>query len=138
MTSWPLTYRYNLQKDVRESLYEGGNAWVNFLKGRKFVGGDQPNLADLVCVILLYCCVGCDSYSEYGDWQGVWFYAQIPAFLLQWKSSKNISSLLAVWNCVVTIVIFFKRNLQMYLFLHYYNTNFNFLTRLLHHEDMNS
>jgi hypothetical protein len=40
--------RHNLQDDVRASLYEGGDTWVRNLKGRKFMGGDKPNLADLV------------------------------------------------------------------------------------------
>ena len=54
-----LTPRYNLQKDVREDLYEGGSSWVRFLKGRQFMGGDKPNLADLVWVLIFFMMIVC-------------------------------------------------------------------------------
>lgn len=62
-----LKRKYNLQKDVRESLYEGGNAWVNFLKGRKFVGGDQPNLADLSMYGMLTAMEGTEAFRDLVD-----------------------------------------------------------------------
>lgn len=41
--------RHNLQDDVRQDLYKAVNDWVAAIgKNRKFMGGDQPNLADLV------------------------------------------------------------------------------------------
>lgn len=41
--------RHNLQDDVRQDLYKAVNDWVAAIgKKRKFMGGDQPNLADLV------------------------------------------------------------------------------------------
>ena len=41
--------RHNLQDDVRQDLYKAVNEWVAAIgKKRKFMGGDQPNLADLV------------------------------------------------------------------------------------------
>lgn len=43
------THRHNLQDDVRQDLYKAVNDWVAAIgKKRKFMGGDQPNLADLV------------------------------------------------------------------------------------------
>lgn len=45
----PLSCRHNLQDDVRQDLYKAVNEWVVAIgKKRKFMGGDQPNLADLV------------------------------------------------------------------------------------------
>lgn len=42
-------FRHNLQDDVRQDLYKAVNDWVAAIgKNRKFMGGDQPNLADLV------------------------------------------------------------------------------------------
>lgn len=42
-------HRHNLQDDVRQDLYKAVNDWVAAIgKKRKFMGGDQPNLADLV------------------------------------------------------------------------------------------
>lgn len=44
-----LTDRHNLQDDVRQDLYKAVNDWVAAVgKSRKFMGGDRPNLADLV------------------------------------------------------------------------------------------
>jgi len=42
--------RYKLKDDVRESMYDACREWTSALKksGRKFMGGDQPDLADLV------------------------------------------------------------------------------------------
>lgn len=52
-----LHHRHNLQDDVRQDLYKAVNDWVAAIgKNRKFMGGDHPNLADLVrehsCVML--------------------------------------------------------------------------------------
>lgn len=41
--------RHHLQDDVREDLYEAANKWVAAVgKDRPFLGGQKPNLADLV------------------------------------------------------------------------------------------
>ena len=42
-----LIIRYELKDDVRQSMYEYCNEWVESLNG-KFKGGNRPNLADLV------------------------------------------------------------------------------------------
>ena len=43
------TYRYNLKPDVRESLYDCCNDWIEAIgSDRLFMGGATPNLADLV------------------------------------------------------------------------------------------
>lgn len=41
--------RHNLQDDVRQDLYKAVNDWVEAIgKQKKFMGGEKPNLADLV------------------------------------------------------------------------------------------
>ena len=41
--------RYQLKADVRQSLYDGANEWMEAVgPNRPFLGGNQPNLADLV------------------------------------------------------------------------------------------
>lgn len=41
--------RHQLKLDVRESLYDVCNEWTRAIgKYRRFMGGDKPNLADLV------------------------------------------------------------------------------------------
>lgn len=48
-----ILHRHHLQDDVRQDLYKAVNEWVAAIgKNKKFMGGDQPNLADLVCVSL--------------------------------------------------------------------------------------
>lgn len=47
----PSPARHHLQDDVREDLYEAANKWVAAVgKDRPFMGGQRPNLADLVSV----------------------------------------------------------------------------------------
>lgn len=41
-----LKKKYNIT-DERESLYQSAETWVDALKGRPFLGGSKPNLADL-------------------------------------------------------------------------------------------
>ncbi|XP_010692501.2 uncharacterized protein LOC104905612 [Beta vulgaris subsp. vulgaris] len=41
-----LKKKYNIT-DERESLYQSAETWVNALKGRAFLGGSKPNMADL-------------------------------------------------------------------------------------------
>ena len=41
--------RYNLKPNVRQSLYDYCDQWTRAIgKHRQFMGGNQPNLADLV------------------------------------------------------------------------------------------
>lgn len=41
-------FRYRLKDDVRESMYDEAKKFTKALGKRKFMGGKQPNLADLV------------------------------------------------------------------------------------------
>ena len=44
-----LCCRYEIQRDVRQAMYNYVNEWMKAIgKNRKFLGGDKPNLADLV------------------------------------------------------------------------------------------
>ena len=48
-------FRYKLNDDVRKSLYESCQEWTKAVGSkRKFMGGDKPNLADLVRNNILY------------------------------------------------------------------------------------
>lgn len=49
-----LKRKYGLKDDVRESLYDCCAEWVQAIgKDRRFIGGSDPNLADLVSVVLV-------------------------------------------------------------------------------------
>lgn len=44
---------------MREDLYEAANKWVAAVgKDRPFMGGQKPNLADLVSVVVAGVCPG--------------------------------------------------------------------------------
>ena len=48
-----LKTKYQLDSDVRKSLYRYCNKWCKAIgKDRQFMGGRQPNLADLVRVVM--------------------------------------------------------------------------------------
>lgn len=50
-----LKKKYSLKEDVRESLYDFCKEWTAAIgKDRKFMGGDKPNLADLVSMLNFY------------------------------------------------------------------------------------
>lgn len=68
-----LKKKYNIT-DERASLYEAAETWVDALKGRDFLGGSKPNLADLAVFGVLrpirYLQSGKDMVenTRIGDW----------------------------------------------------------------------
>ncbi|MEQ2208528.1 Prostaglandin E synthase 2, partial [Xenoophorus captivus] len=60
-----LKNRHNLQDDVRQDLYKAVNDWVAAIgKNRKFMGGDQPNLADLAVFGVLRVMEGLQAFDD--------------------------------------------------------------------------
>ena len=59
-----LKKRHHLKGDVRESLLDAVNTWTKALKGKKFMGGDKPNLADLAVYGVLHSIEGTQAFSE--------------------------------------------------------------------------
>ncbi|XP_012720762.1 prostaglandin E synthase 2 [Fundulus heteroclitus] len=60
-----LKSRHNLQDDVRQDLYKAVNDWVAAIgKNRKFMGGDQPNLADLAVFGVLRVMEGLQAFND--------------------------------------------------------------------------
>ena len=54
-----------MKQDVRQSLYEETNIWLQEVKkSGRFAGGTQPNLADLAVFGALNCMEGCDTFNE--------------------------------------------------------------------------
>lgn len=51
---------------MRTSFYEETNVWLKALKKKdtKFMGGDQPNLADLAVYGVLTAVEGCDAFQD--------------------------------------------------------------------------
>ncbi|XP_043102975.1 prostaglandin E synthase 2 [Puntigrus tetrazona] len=60
-----LKNRHHLQDDVRQDLYKAVNDWVAAIgKNNKFMGGDQPNLADLAVFGVLRVTEGLQAFDE--------------------------------------------------------------------------
>ena len=61
-----LKKRHGLKPDVRQSLYDETNVWLKAVKSRggRFLGGQQPNLADLAVYGALSAIEGCDAFLD--------------------------------------------------------------------------
>ncbi|CAM4571744.1 unnamed protein product [Lepidochelys kempii] len=60
-----LKSRHHLQDNVREDLYKAANDWVKAIgKHRPFMGGSQPNLADLAVYGVLRVMEGLEAYDD--------------------------------------------------------------------------
>ncbi|TRZ02208.1 hypothetical protein DNTS_030438 [Danionella cerebrum] len=59
-----LKNRHNLQNDVRQDLYKAVNDWVAAIGKNKFMGGDQPNLADLAVFGVLGVMDGLEAFDD--------------------------------------------------------------------------
>ncbi|XP_018421002.1 PREDICTED: prostaglandin E synthase 2 isoform X1 [Nanorana parkeri] len=60
-----LKSRHNLQDDVRQDLYKAADTWVKAVgKHRKFMGGSEPNLADLAVYGVLRVMEGLKSFDD--------------------------------------------------------------------------
>lgn len=61
-----LKKRHQLKEDVRESLYDECNHWTKALKkkGTTFMGGSEPNLADLAVFGVLSAIQGCEAFQD--------------------------------------------------------------------------
>ena len=60
-----LKKRYELKDDVRQSLYDCANEWVEAVGTiNKFRGGNEPNLSDLALYGALRSFKGCDAFAD--------------------------------------------------------------------------
>ncbi|XP_051964772.1 prostaglandin E synthase 2 isoform X2 [Xyrauchen texanus] len=60
--------KHNLQDDVRQDLYKAVNDWVAAIgKNKKFMGGEQPNLADLAVFGVLRVMEGLEAFDDMMD-----------------------------------------------------------------------
>ncbi|CAF0938587.1 unnamed protein product [Adineta ricciae] len=59
-----LRKKYNLNDDVRISLYECANEWVKAVGNNSFLGGSQPNLADLNVYGILTAIQGTEAFQD--------------------------------------------------------------------------
>lgn len=64
-----LKKRHNLSDDVRGEIYKACNSWMAELKKRKtmFLGGVEPNLADLAFYGALNSMEGCQAFDDILD-----------------------------------------------------------------------
>ncbi|KAM7415585.1 hypothetical protein PAMA_017890 [Pampus argenteus] len=59
-----LKSRYNLQDDVRQDLYKAVDEWVAAIGKKKFMGGGDPNLADLAVFGVLRVMEGLQAFND--------------------------------------------------------------------------
>eukprot|EP00088_Acartia_fossae_P059945 TRINITY_DN716_c0_g1_i4.p1 TRINITY_DN716_c0_g1~~TRINITY_DN716_c0_g1_i4.p1 ORF type:complete len:436 (-),score=98.95 TRINITY_DN716_c0_g1_i4:1225-2532(-) len=61
-----LKKRHGIKDDARESLYDSCNHWMKGLKkkGTPYMGGANPNLADLAVFGVLSAIEGCEAFSD--------------------------------------------------------------------------
>ncbi|XP_055742514.1 prostaglandin E synthase 2-like isoform X1 [Salvelinus fontinalis] len=59
-----LKSRHNLQDDVRQDLYKAVNEWVAAIGKKLFMGGNQPNLADLAVYGILRVMEGLEAWND--------------------------------------------------------------------------
>lgn len=61
-----LKKRHGLTDDVRMHLYDACNKWTNEIdkKNTKFLGGNEPNLADLNVFGVLNSMEGCQAFKD--------------------------------------------------------------------------
>lgn len=59
-------HRHNIKDDERQSLYDAANDWMSAIqrKGTNYLGGDQPNLADISVFGVLSSIEGCRAFQD--------------------------------------------------------------------------
>lgn len=71
-------FRHKIKDDPRESLYDAVNDWMDAVqkKGKPFLGGDKPNLADVTVYGVLSSIEGCGAFQDLKDNTAVakWYY----------------------------------------------------------------
>ncbi|XP_066600384.1 prostaglandin E synthase 2 [Prorops nasuta] len=74
-----LKAKYNMNDDVRESLYKQTNVWLDGLKAQNtpFMGGEEPNLSDLTVYGIFKSIEGCEAFKDLlrSTKLGTWFNA---------------------------------------------------------------
>ncbi|XP_076661418.1 prostaglandin E synthase Su(P) [Halictus rubicundus] len=90
-----LKKRHSLKEDVRQSFYDDVNKWLRAIKerGGKFMGGDQPNLADLAVYGVLKSIEGCKAFQDALDNTNLntWFSAMTKEVEAH-SGSKNLAN----------------------------------------------
>lgn len=56
--------KHHLKKDVRQSLYEEANRWLHNVGKKHYMGGKQPNLADLNMYGVISAIEGLDAFND--------------------------------------------------------------------------
>ncbi|XP_077971934.1 prostaglandin E synthase 2-like [Styela clava] len=76
LISKKLKKKYNMRDDVRVDLYLACNEWCDAMGKKKFMGGDEPNLADLSVYAVLSVMEGLVSFEDMAKYTRIkpWYY----------------------------------------------------------------
>lgn len=86
-----LKKKYELKDDVRQSLYDASREWMAAVGEREFMGGSQPNLADLAVYGVLSSFEGLDAFNDMvrETTIGPWYQRTKQAVILHEGSMNN-------------------------------------------------
>lgn len=59
-----LKKKYSIEGNLREELYTSANQWVDALGDRRFMGGNEPNMADLAVFGVVKSVTGTDTFMD--------------------------------------------------------------------------
>lgn len=59
-----LVKKYGITTDLRQELYTTASEWVDALGQKRFLGGEQPNLADLSAFGIIRSITGTDTFMD--------------------------------------------------------------------------
>ena len=59
-----LKKKYGIEGNLREELYTSANQWVDALGDRRFMGGSEPNMADLAVFGVVKSVTGTDTFMD--------------------------------------------------------------------------
>lgn len=59
-----LKKKYGIEGNLREELYTSASQWVDALGDRRFMGGSEPNMADLAVFGVVKSVTGTDTFMD--------------------------------------------------------------------------
>lgn len=103
LISKKLKKKYNMRDDVRVDLYLACNKWCDAMGKKKFMGGDEPNLADLSVYAVLSVMEGLVSFEDMTKYTKIkpWFNRMKKVMAKQEQVASSNDQILACMTSTV-------------------------------------